>query len=148
MKLNLVILGLALLGATACSVRAEGPPEIVVDRSVCSHCGMLISEPLYAAAYQAPGGPARLFDDIGCLLAAVRSEPGRPLRFWFNDAAQGGWIEGRESVFVASAEFRTPMGGGLIAYRGQAAAGPAAGRSNGEVVGSLEELLRRKGGKS
>ena len=62
----------AALATAACGVRAEGPPPIVVDRTPCSHCGMLISEPLYAAAYQAPGTDARVFDDIGCLRDAAR----------------------------------------------------------------------------
>jgi copper chaperone NosL len=148
MKVRLMLFGLALLWAPACGTHAAGPPEIVVDRSVCSHCGMLISEPVYAAAYQGPAGTGRVFDDIGCMLAAARSEAGGHLRFWFHDASQGGWIEGREAVFVESKEFRTPMGGGLIAYREPSAAGQAAGRSHGEVVRSLEELLRRKGGRS
>ena len=39
---------------TACGVKADGPPEIEVDRTSCAHCGMLISEPVYAAAYRTP----------------------------------------------------------------------------------------------
>src|SRR5262245_24799777 len=82
----LMILGLA--ASVACGVRADGPPEILVDRTACSHCGMLISEPLYAAAYRAPGADPRVFDDIGCLLEAARREPhADALRFWFQDAA-------------------------------------------------------------
>ena len=106
----------------ACA-RSDGPPEIVVDRTPCSHCGMLISEPLYAAAYQAPGADARVFDDIGCLRDAARREGRGALRIWFHDAADGRWIDGVEAVFVASPSIRTPMGGGMLAYRDPAAAG-------------------------
>ena len=120
---------LAMLGAMVLLTRrlrrasADGPPEIVVDRTPCSHCGMLISEPLYAAAYQAPGADARVFDDIGCLRDAARERSAARSRIWFHDAADGGWIERRRRPsFVASPAIRTPMGGGLIAYRDPAAA--------------------------
>jgi copper chaperone NosL len=148
MRLKLGLAGLALLITAGCAVKTGGPPDIVVDRSVCSHCSMLISEPLYAAAYQAPGSEGRVFDDIGCLLDAVRSETSPGLRLWFRDASQGEWIEEPGAIFVASPEIRTPMGGGVIAYRDPIAAEQAAGRHHGVVVRSIRELRSRQGGKS
>src|SRR5215204_3815382 len=71
---------LALALVVACSARPSGPPEIVVDRTACSHCGMLISEPLYAAAFQVTGAEARVFDDIGCLRKALGTAAG-PVTF-------------------------------------------------------------------
>ena len=44
------------------------------------------------------------------------------LRFWFHDAATAVWIDGTDAVFVSSRALRTPMGGGLVAYRDLAAA--------------------------
>ena len=154
-----VVLGVALAVSVACGVRADGPPEIQVDRTACSHCGMLISEPAYAAAYRAPGADARVFDDIGCLLEAARKEPETSsIRFWFQDAAspQDGpraargrprgenWIDGETAVFVASPALRTPMGGGLIAYHDRTAAREAAARHRGRVVDSLNDLLQSR----
>ena len=145
MRVTLTVLGAALLVIAACGVKAGGFPEIEVDRTACSHCGMLISEPLYAAAYQAPGGAARVFDDIGCLRDAARAEaPG--LRFWFHDAGDRGWIEGAGAVFVASPEIRTPMGGGLIAYRDAAAAERSAVTHHGRIIRSMADLLTTAGG--
>jgi copper chaperone NosL len=170
----LLILGLAM--SVACGVGADGPPEIEVDRDACSHCGMLISEPAYAAAYRASGSNPRVFDDIGCLLEAARREPhADALRFWFQDAASpqdgpraargrargekspqdgpraaGGrprgekWIDGRDAVFVSSPALRTPMGGGLIAYRDRTAAREGAALARGRVVDSLSDLLNSK----
>ena len=153
----LMILGLAT--SVACGVRADGPPDIQVDRTACSHCGMLVSEPAYAAAYRAPGLDPRVFDDIGCLLeAAGRESHVDALRFWFQDAAspQDGpraatgrprgenWIDGRDAVFVSSPALRTPMGGGLIAYRDRAAAREGAARHRGSVIDSLDDLLNFK----
>ena len=153
----LVLLGLA--ASAACGVRADGPPEIQVDRTACSRCGMLVSEPAYAAAYRTPGSDARVFDDIGCLLEAARREStAGPIRFWFQDAASlqddpraargrprgENWIDGETAVFVASPALRTPMGGGLIAYHDRTAAREAAARHRGRVVDSLNDLLQSR----
>ena len=51
---NFVSVTFALL-LTACSAQVTGPPDILVDQTACSHCRMLVSEPAYAAAYQAGG---------------------------------------------------------------------------------------------
>ena len=127
----------AAIGA-ACGVKADGPPHFEVDRTPCAHCGMLISEPVYAAAYRAARSESRVFDDIGCLLKAAAQEPrADALRFWFHDAATAVWIDGTDAI-------RTPMGGGLVAFRDLAAAREAATRQQGSVVPSLEELLRRE----
>ena len=143
MRMGLVLA--AALLAAGCGVSAEGPPEIVVDRTPCSRCGMLISETLYAAAYQAPGADARVFDDIGCLRDAARGESGA-LRVWVHDAADGRWINGFEAVLVASPSIRTPMGGGMLAYRDPAAADRAARQHAGRVIRSIDEILRKEAG--
>lgn len=140
----LAIAAFALL-VTACSAKTAGPPTIVVDRSTCSHCGMFVSEPAYAAAYQVHGHEPRLFDDIGCMLDALRRESGSPIDVWLQDAAAGGWIDADEAVFVASPHLRTPMGGGFLAYADAAAAATAATAHRGEVVRSLQELMTRNG---
>lgn len=140
------IVGLVTLAAgAACGVQADEPPHIDVDRTACSHCGMLVSEPTFAAAYRRDGFDARIFDDIQCLLnaAAGEADPER-LRFWFHDAATAVWIDRTEAVFVRSARLRTPMAGGLVAYRGIAAARQGAMSERGEVVGTLHDLLMEK----
>ena len=136
-----LLMVLVVASSVACGVKAEGPPDIQVDRTACSHCGMLISEPVFAAGYRAPGSEPRVFDDIGCFLEAARKEPrADALRFWFHDAASSNWI-GEEAVFVSSTTLRTPMGGGLIAYGDRAAAREGAVRHNGRVIDSVNDLL-------
>lgn len=140
---------IALL-ALSCSAAPSGPPEIVVDRTACSHCGMLISEPIYAAAYQASSAEPKVFDDVACMLEGMRRDaidpkPGIGVRVWFHDANDGKWIDGDVAVFVASSSIRTPMGGGIIAFRDAADAEQAAGRHKGQVVRSLAELMTPKG---
>lgn len=134
----------AALQAVACGAGADGPPAIEVDRSSCAHCGMLISERVYAAAYTVPGSQPGAFDDIRCLLQAVAREPDPgAARYWFHDAQTATWIGGDEAVFVASPDLRTPMGGGLVAYRDRAAARAAAARLSGaRLIDTLEDLRR------
>ena len=145
--MRLAALALIFLAASGCAAHPDGMPEIVVDRSPCSQCGMLISERLYAAAYRVPGAEGRVFDDVGCLVAAARRERAGAARFWFHDGADGGVIDGAAAVFVASPGIKTPMGGGILAYRGEAAASAAASQYRGEVVRSLADLLDRTGEK-
>lgn len=115
---TLTALTVALLAVASCQPSAAGgPPEIVIDRTPCSHCGMLISEPIYAAAYRVAGSEARVFDDIGCLREAARRESQKDVRFWFHDASTGKWIDGEQAKFVTSPSVRTPMGSGTLAYR-------------------------------
>jgi copper chaperone NosL len=145
MNIGRAVLGAAMLAASGCAVKAEGPPAIDLDRSACSRCGMLISEPVYAAAYKAPGADARVFDDIGCLRSAARGEAGT-LRFWFHDAGDRGWIDGAGATFVASPEIRSPMGGGLLAFRNPAAAERSAAIYHGRVLRSISDLVAKEGG--
>ena len=141
---NRVIVAFALL-VTACGAKVTGPPEILVDRTTCSHCGMLVSEPAYAAAFQADGEEPRVFDDIGCMLDALGRQTASPANVWVQDAAGGGWLDADEATFVASQRLRTPMGGGLLAYADAAAAQKAAGAHAGEVMRSLEQVMTWNG---
>lgn len=145
MSIRFVVIAAFALLSAGCSAKAAGPPDIVVDTTACSHCGMLISEPIYAAAYQADGQPSRVFDDIGCMLDAVRREPAPPAKIWVQDAAGAGWLDAHDASFVASDTIRTPMRGGALAYADAIAAGAAATRLGGDVMRSVEELMEWKG---
>lgn len=140
-----VLSALLLLGTAACGVRAAGPPAIEVDRSGCSHCGMLVSEPVYAAAYRVAGGEARIFDDIGCMAAALRKEKQADRRVWVHDFETGGWIDGDRAVYVHAGSFHTPMGGGFIALRTFGAAERIAEEKKARVLSSLDDVLAFSG---
>jgi copper chaperone NosL len=137
------IAGLVMVVATAaCRTTASGPPHIEADRSVCAYCGMLISEQLFAAAYRTSAGEARVFDDIGCLVASAKREPQpEAIRFWFHDASTGNWIDGKEATFVRVERRRTPMSGGFIAYRHAADAQGAAIEHHEHVIRGVSDLI-------
>ena len=101
-----------------CSARAGGPPVIQVDRTACAHCTMLVSDERFAAAYETPAGEARVFDDIACMHEAAKAEKSAAaLRFWYHDIETGEWMRGEDAQLVKSDRFKTPMGGGIVAYR-------------------------------
>ena len=140
-------LATVVVGA-ACAAET-GPPEIVLDETVCARCGMLISEPRFAASYRA-GGSTAAFDDIGCLLDALDraerlTEPGdgagagESATVWFLDADER-WNPADEVVFVYSNGISTPMNGGILALGDRAEAESLAARGGGRVVASLDEL--------
>lgn len=137
--------GLALAAAGACTPAGEAPPRLLVDRSACAHCSMLISEPVFAAAYRADG-EERLFDDLGCLLATLgpEHEPA-PSQVWVQDFAGGGWLPAERSTFVHSPALQTPMASGWLAFADPAAAERLAARSGGRLAGGWAQLLEATG---
>jgi hypothetical protein len=102
---------------------------------------MLISEHAYAAAIRWADGHDDIFDDIGCLVGFAQQKPTGDRRYWFHDAANGEWITDANPVFVVSAQLRTPMGGGIVAFRTRDAAEQASSRVGGRVVADFSELL-------
>jgi copper chaperone NosL len=112
------LLLLAAVLAAGCSAKADGPPDIQVDRTACAHCTMLVSDERFAAAYETPSGEARVFDDIGCMREALKSDASAAsARLWYHDVKTGEWIRGEEAAFETSPRFKTPMGSGIVAYR-------------------------------
>lgn len=130
----------------ACAARASNPPTVLVDRTACNRCGMLISEPAYAAAIRHADGHDELFDDIGCLVASLQQRNLAGAAFWFHDADDRTWITDATPVFVKSQALRTPMGGGIAAYRSRERAEQTASKLGGETVSELQRFVGRDGG--
>lgn len=119
-----------------CTTGPVGPPEIVIDRTACHRCSMLVSEPAFAAAALPAGAEAAwVFDDAACLFAWAAEEPaGGEARVWFQDTLGGGWLETADAVLAVVPGGLTPMGSGVVAFRDGAAARRFAGERGGEVV--------------
>jgi copper chaperone NosL len=115
-KTSALTLLVIVTAIAACAPAGGGPPEIRIDHTACAYCSMLISEPAYAAAYRVDGAD-KAFDDIGCLIAALRQEPdGDAAELWFRDVHDGSWITPAAApTFIRSPSLRTPMAGGTVA---------------------------------
>ena len=122
----------ALLSGCGKQTGASGPPEIKYGRQVCLQCGMIISDVRYA--YLGSDGDPRCFDDIGCLVAyrQTRAEPTTAV--WVHDFTSKEWLAAEAATYVRSRQIATPMGYGLAAVAGEAAAGALAAAKAGEVL--------------
>lgn len=101
-----------LLLLAACAVDLSAPRPIRYDREVCDECGMMISEPRYAAQIVTPKGDVYSFDDPVCAFQYIADEGPSIGNMWFVDSTDpGAWIEWRSVGFVPAAQ--TPMDGGF-----------------------------------
>ena len=113
---------------------APAPPDIAYGRAICVECGMIISEPRYAAAYEIDGDD-RIFDDIGDMLAhGLRTgELTLETPAWVHDHPSAEWLDAHLAWFVVDAGLATPMGHDIAAFADRAAADRLAADRGGRV---------------
>jgi copper chaperone NosL len=109
-------LATALLLVAACG-QADGPPEIAYGRDICDRCGMIISEPRWAAAYRLPDGAEYKWDDVGALLvdAQQRGEL-EGATVWVHDFESEVWLDAPTATYVVGAALVSPMAYGVAAF--------------------------------
>lgn len=118
----------------------DTPPEIAYGRDVCVQCGMIISEPQFAASYTTKTGDVRLFESIEDM-AMYHSEHQEDVHlFWVHDYETEEWVRGDEAVYVLSETIITPMGAGVVAAADEAGAEALVAEGGGTAV-SLDQLL-------
>lgn len=131
--LKLAMLGLLSLFA-ACAASEVRPAELLPE-DVCASCKMAISERQFAAQYVTLDGDARKYDDLGCLLDDLKEkQPQNVAAYFVMDFNTRQWINADDAHFVRSAEIKSPMGGGLVAFKDQAQAAAAAAKFKGAQV--------------
>ncbi len=117
------------------------PPEIVYGQDMCDECGMLISEPKFAAALVLEDGTPVKFDDLGELLHYQSRHPDAEVKAWFvHDYHTEAWVNAEAAYFVVVEGFATPMGFGIAAFEAQADAEAFAEEQGGRVM-TFAELL-------
>lgn len=135
----LVILALAglLLGACGGGQGALQPPEIYYGQDTCDRCGMLISDPRFAAALLTVEGESRKYDDIGCLLDDYVHAGLKVGEIYVHDYNTNEWLNAKTAFFVQS-DIHTPMASGLVAFGDRASAEKFA---PGATVMSFEQMV-------
>ncbi|MBI4791128.1 MAG: nitrous oxide reductase accessory protein NosL [Chloroflexi bacterium] len=124
-----------LLAACGPQSSEPRPPEIVYGREMCDACGMIISEPRFAAATLTTDGKTLKFDDAGEMFSYHTRHPEMNVRVWFvHDYNSQAWINGQTAFYVMSAEVKSPMGTGVAAFADQTGAQAFAGRLNAQVL--------------
>jgi copper chaperone NosL len=137
-KYLLFVLVAALTGVlSACRQESSEirPPEIVYGQDMCDVCGMLISEPQFAAALILEDGTPVRFDDLGELFHYEREHPGAEVKAWFvHDYNTEAWVNAEEAYFVMVEGFGTPMGFGIAAFEVESDAAAFAGEQGGVQI--------------
>lgn len=134
------LLAVIVLAACAGKPGEPQPPEIQYGQDMCDACGMLISEPRFAAATLLTSGEALKFDDIGEMLVYHMDHPEEQVQAWFvHDYGSESWIRGESAFFVKSDAVKSPMGSGIAAFEEKSDAEAFAAQVQGMVY-SLDEI--------
>ncbi len=130
----LLLLSVVILVACQSQVDLSQPPEIHFGEDLCEECGMIISEPRFAAAYYTTNGDAWRFDDIGGMAVHHSEHQEDVTQFWVHDYDTEEWIIADQAYFVISDQLHTPMGYGIVAFSDQARAQKMAADNNAMLM--------------
>jgi hypothetical protein len=122
--LPFLLLGVVLVtvgGAVTYSVMAssrlaDGPFDVVWDKTACSACGMHVGEPGYAAQLTTKDGRTHAFDDPGCMFHYLAEQHPDLHSAFFHHRTENRWVALDKVAFLPAD--KTPMGFGLAAVDG------------------------------
>ena len=136
----LILLAITLTAACQAQVDLSQPPVIHYGEDLCEECGMIISEPRFAAAYYTTDGEARGFDDIGGMAVHHAEHQEDVAQFWVHNYDTEDWIKAELAYFVMSDQLHTPMDYGIVAFSDQDRAQKMASDNNAMVM-SFEAVM-------
>jgi len=115
------ISSLLLFFLVACAAGQVGPVPIE-DGDACSFCRMAISERQFAAEIIKTDETVLKFDDIACMLRFQEraEDKAKPAAIFVTDYASKEFMKAEDAFFTRSETIKTPMGGGIIAFRDKA----------------------------
>lgn len=122
--------------------RATLAPVPLTPADVCSYCKMAISETQYAAEILTEDGEPLPFDDLACLALYLKERPVNVGAIFVMDYSSRTWVKAEEAYFLRSPRFKTPMSGGIAAFREKAGAEAALRDFGGELM-TLAQVLAR-----
>jgi copper chaperone NosL len=96
---------------------------------------MSISEKRYAAELIDEQGEAYKFDDIGCLANFLKQKnnDGSIRATFVMDFEQREWLKAEDAFYARSSQFKTPMSGGIVAFKNESNAQAAATKYEGTM---------------
>lgn len=119
----LLVTVVASLVLSACS--SPKPATVVIGGDTCEFCGMLVSDPRFAAQVVTVKGKTYMFDAIECFVAFLieGTVPADQIHStWvvnFDQPDQ--WLPADEAYYLQAIDLHSPMGANLLAFRTQAA---------------------------
>ena len=111
-------------------------PVAIEATDMCSFCRMNISEARYAAELLDDEGQLFKFDDIGCMANFIKQKRNNAsIRATFvMDFDHRQWLTAESASYVQSSEFKTPMNGGIVAFRDRSSADAAVAKYHGKLM--------------
>ena len=136
-RLSVLIISVALVASCQ---KSTVKPVAVEASDMCSFCRMSISEARYAAELIDAEGEVLKFDEIGCMANFIKQKREHAsIRATFvMDFERREWLEGESARYVRSSEFKTPMSGGIVAFKDESSAEAAVAKYNGTLVSFAE----------
>lgn len=115
-------------------LEADRLPSIRYGQEACAHCGMIIDDDRFAAAWTTLKDEVH-FDDIGCLVLEAAERPSPPeARHYVSTYHDGAWVEAPTASYVFSLDIRSPMAYGLAAAADHDTAGRLAQETDGTIL--------------
>jgi copper chaperone NosL len=139
----IVLVLLILLVACQAQFDSSQPPEIFYGEDLCVECGMIISDPRFAAAYYTTDGKAKIFDDIGGMAVHHTEHQEQIAQFWVHDFDSEEWVKADQAYFVISDKVHSPMDYGIVAFAKETRAQEFGSQNNAMVMsfnGILESI--------
>ncbi|NNF05438.1 MAG: hypothetical protein HKN21_01630 [Candidatus Eisenbacteria bacterium] len=154
MKMNIsffvLLFGAGLVSVVGCEGSgSDGAPTLEMGKSECVACGMVINDTRYAAAIKSATGEVAGFDALECLIRHARRNKKEGDQIWLSDFYDLQMYP-ESQMMVVLADFPSPMGGGLAAFKDKSKAEEAAATRRGEaglladfVSGSIQRKAPR-----
>lgn len=135
----LFLIALVILAACGGGPATPEPAKIRFGETMCTECGMIISQPKYASSFAYAESEGRFkslaFDDIGDMIGYMHSHSDLiPAGTWVHDYESEEWIAADGAYFVDSDAIKSPMGHGIAAFATEAAANAFAAEVDGAVL--------------
>lgn len=139
MKLSTAIVvtfGIAMMFVLANCHSTTLEPIAIEANDMCAFCRMIISEKRYAAELIDQDGEAWKFDDIGCMenFRKRKKSDGTIRASFVIDFEHREWVKAEDAFYVSSAQFKTPMSGGIVAFKDESSAQAAAAEYQGTML--------------
>ena len=128
--------GIATLVLLAGCQKGSMEPVNIEPNDMCAFCRMSISEKRYAAELVQHDGEALKFDDIGCMVNFTKQKHigAASGAAFVMDFDRREWLKANDAFYVRSSEFKTPMNGGIVAFKDQPSAAAAAAKYHGTTL--------------
>ena len=99
----------------ACGTPKDEPARLAYDHIACDHCGMMVSDPRFAAQLTTDGGDRYEFDDPVCAFLYIQDHGPKIAHVWFHDSNvptdADAWLDWDRVSFVRATG--APMDGGV-----------------------------------